>query len=181
VDRRRLFVAVWPPAEVADRLGDLERPRRAGLLWTTSDQWHVTLRFLGSLATDQEQAVRSALDAVDWTAFGPTRATAGPQPVAIGRNTWALPVHGVDALAGVAGAAVTEAGVDLPEADRGRPFRGHLTLARAKTPPAMKHLPAPQFNASWVVQDVTLVWSTLDPTAARYEVVERWRLDAARD
>lgn len=177
---RRLFVAVWPSADVADALSRLERPARDGLRWTTADQWHVTLRFLGSLDTIQEEAVCSGLDGVDWTPFDPTHLTAGPQPVAIGRRTWALPVHGADALARATNDAMTTAGIQPPQADRDRPFRGHLTLARAKTPPAMRNLPTPQFNASWDVPELTLVLSTLNPTAARYEVVGTWCFGATR-
>lgn len=180
MNSRRLFVAVWPSADVVAALGDLDRPVRDGLRWTTADQWHVTLRFLGSLDPAQEEAVRGALDRVDWTRFGPTRLAAGPQPVAIGRHTWALPVHGADALAHAASGAITAAGIQPPQADRDRPFRGHLTLARAKTPPAMRNLPTTQFDAWWEVPEVTLVLSTLDPTAARYRVLETWRLGGTR-
>jgi len=179
-DRRRLFVAVWPSEEVAGALSQLERPERDGVRWTSADQWHVTLRFLGSLDTAQEDAVRAALDGIDWTRFDPTHLTAGPRPTAIGRKTWALPVRGADALATVSNAAITSAGIQPPQADRDQPFRGHLTLARTKTPPSMANLPDPQFHASWEVREVTLVLSTLDPTAARYRVVEAWRFDGTR-
>ena len=42
----RLFVAVWPPDDVLDRLAVLPRPEVDGLRWTDQDHWHVTLRFL---------------------------------------------------------------------------------------------------------------------------------------
>ena len=45
----RLFVAVWPPDEVLDLIAALPRPEVEGLRWTTRDQWHVTLRFFGSV------------------------------------------------------------------------------------------------------------------------------------
>src|ERR1700674_5370013 len=49
----RLFVAVWLPAPVLAQLDDLARPEMAGVRWTTIDQWHVTLRFLGELAAPE--------------------------------------------------------------------------------------------------------------------------------
>jgi 2'-5' RNA ligase len=45
----RLFVAVWPNEEVTARIAALDRPEVRGLRWTTPDQWHVTLRFLGQV------------------------------------------------------------------------------------------------------------------------------------
>ena len=46
----RLFVAVWPPVDVVERLSELPRPAVDGVRWTTPDQWHVTIRFLGEVA-----------------------------------------------------------------------------------------------------------------------------------
>ncbi|MER3453020.1 MAG: RNA 2',3'-cyclic phosphodiesterase, partial [Acidimicrobiia bacterium] len=45
----RLFVAVWPPEEVLDVVAKLPRPGVVGLRWTSREQWHVTLRFFGSV------------------------------------------------------------------------------------------------------------------------------------
>lgn len=176
MDRRRLFVAAWPSAEAVDALAGLERPERAGLRWTRRDQWHVTLRFLGSLAPEEERAVRSGLGAVDWGSLAPAQVTAGPRPTAIGRTAWALPVTGLDEAARAVNAAVDQAGFDRPGGESSRPFNAHLTLARAKKPAALRHLPAPDFSIAWVVTEVTLVCSTLDPEAARYEIVGRWAL-----
>ena len=53
----RLFVAVWPPPEVLDVLAALPRTERPGVRWTTRDQWHVTLRFLGM--ADPAEAVEA--------------------------------------------------------------------------------------------------------------------------
>lgn len=174
--RRRLFVAVWPPPDVMDALAGIARPERKGLRWTTPDQWHVTLRFLGNLDASAERSVRSALASVDWPAIGPAQLTVGPQPVRLGRGVWVLPVEGADQLASATARAVCEAGVDLPAPDRGRTFNGHITLARAKAPPAMKGLPATPITAAWTATDVTLVSSTLAPTGARYEIVDSWSL-----
>ena len=38
---------MWPPPEVVARLAALARPTVEGVRWTTPEQWHVTLRFLG--------------------------------------------------------------------------------------------------------------------------------------
>ena len=46
----RLFVAAVPPAAVLDQIAELTRPEIEGLRWTTRDQWHATLRFLGRVS-----------------------------------------------------------------------------------------------------------------------------------
>ena len=174
--RRRLFVAVWPPPEVTDALAAIARPERKGLRWTTADQWHVTLRFLGSVEASVERSVRAALASVDWQAIGPTPLTAGPQAETLGRTIWAIPVEGAAALADVTARAVAAALVEMPSEDRDRPFRGHVTLARAKAPAQLRGLVPAPFHATWTAAEVTLVCSTLAPTGARYEIVDKWSL-----
>jgi 2'-5' RNA ligase len=65
VARARLFVAVWPPAGVVETLQALERPDIPRLRWTTPEQWHVTLRFLGSF---EIEPVMEALAATSFNA-----------------------------------------------------------------------------------------------------------------
>ncbi|MGH9148794.1 MAG: RNA 2',3'-cyclic phosphodiesterase, partial [Acidimicrobiales bacterium] len=59
-----------------------------------------------------------------------------------------------------------------------RPFRGHLTLARARDRGGVDLRPrcGAAFAASWVVREVTLVASRLGAGAARYDVVDRLAL-----
>jgi 2'-5' RNA ligase len=45
----RVFVAARLPASLISQVRALDRPARAGLRWTTEDQWHVTLCFLGEV------------------------------------------------------------------------------------------------------------------------------------
>jgi 2'-5' RNA ligase len=148
----RLFVAVWPSEEVRAALAAHPRPAVPGVRWTTPDQWHVTLRFLG----DIDRAAAPALP----PATG-TRATMGPATVRLGRRLLAVPVAGLDALADA---------VDWPSE---RPFRGHVTLARAgrraSIPPSLAGVP---LAGAWTVERVTLVRSELHPEGARYEIVE---------
>jgi len=68
----RLFVAALPDKSTVDRLrgacGGWPRPTVAGLRWTGPDQWHVTLRFLGSVDPGEAAA---ALDGLGWAAARP--------------------------------------------------------------------------------------------------------------
>jgi 2'-5' RNA ligase len=181
--RHRLFVAVWPPEELLGRLEDLERPHVPGLRWTTRDQWHVTLRFLGSVAGDDVRSVAAALDglrgATPTGLVRPVVAITGSAPRLLGRGVWMLPVSGLESLAGVVGGlldAADRSGDRWARPPDRLPFTGHLTLARARRPSALKGLPAPAISSSWPVREVTLVSSSLTPDGAKYTVLERWQL-----
>ena len=141
----RLFLAVWPSPEVVDTLRALPRPDIAGVRWTTEDQWHVTLRFLG------ESELADGIAALDAAAEGrATTAVMGPATARLGRRVLMVPVAGLEHLVEV----------------------GHLTLARGKrgVPASLAGTPV---TGEWPVEEVTLVQSRLHPKGARYEVLER--------
>jgi len=168
---RRLFVAVWPPASLTDQLRSVARPQQPGLRWTTEDQWHVTLRFFGPVEDEREADLRARLASAAGRAGG-TLASAGPRARPLGRGVWVLPVEGLDALAGSIGDAAAEIG----RPPLHRPFRGHITLARARQPSALAGLAAEELGDRWTVSEITLVSSDLRPEGARYQVVGRWPL-----
>jgi RNA 2',3'-cyclic 3'-phosphodiesterase len=156
----RLFVAVWPPAEVLDGVEALFRPVEAGGRWTRRDQWHVTLRFLGSADIDE---VTSALAGVR---HPPVEAVVGPATELLGEGVLHLPVAGLGSLAD----GVVAATRDLGRPPESRPFLGHLTLARmAGEPP--EGVVGQAFSASFPVDAVHLVSSSLGGNAARYVTV----------
>jgi 2'-5' RNA ligase len=165
----RLFVAVWLPPPLTQQVRALDRPVRPGLRWTTDDQWHVTVRFLG-----QVESGRPLIDRLDSVAGGtvPVTARLGPLPTTLGDRIWVLPVHGLDGLA----AAVEEATAELVPPTSRRRFRGHLTLARARHPGSLVGLLSAEIGGAWTVDALTLVASHLHPDGARYEVIERWPL-----
>jgi RNA 2',3'-cyclic 3'-phosphodiesterase len=131
----RAFVAVQPPAAVLDAvesvvgaLGD----DVAGARWTTREQRHLTLQFLGNRA--DVDAVAAALSAVTMPAHDVALAGAGAFPTPRrARVLWAGVADGVDWLAQLAsevGARLAPLGYE-PES---RVYRPHLTLARWKEP-----------------------------------------------
>jgi RNA 2',3'-cyclic 3'-phosphodiesterase len=144
----RLFVAV-PLAEAAraaveelvvgvrDRLAaaGVQADSRAGVRWVRTDGLHLTLRFLGPTPLDQVDAVAAA------AAQTATEAAQAPFEVVIGgagafpspgrpRTLWLGIERGADELAALA-AALDERLVPLGWPPEDRPFRPHLTLARA--------------------------------------------------
>ena len=159
----RLFVAAWPPASVLDAVAAIERPSRAGVRWTTRDQWHVTLRFLGEVADAEPvaAALRDGLAGVE-----PCEVVAGPAVAALGRNVVMVPVAGLDGVA----AAVVASTVGFGRAPDQRAFHGHLTLARVKQGSARALAGAP-ISGRWTVDEVCLVRSRLHPQGARYDTV----------
>ena len=173
----RLFVAVSLPPDVMALVDTLPRPALASLRWTTEDQWHVTLRFLGEV--DSPLAVTDALRRVP-----PALAAAGIDDVEAvlgaatawfrGRQILHVPVTGLDDVAG----AVAEATAGWGTAADEPPFAGHLTLARVRrgqVGPA--NLAGTPVAAEWVVRDIALMSSTLGPGGSRYAVVARVPLD----
>jgi RNA 2',3'-cyclic 3'-phosphodiesterase len=166
----RLFVAVWPPDEVLDLVGALPRPEVPGLRWTTRDQWHVTLRFLG--AVDDVAVVTDALAGLGSPAAD---AVAGPAVGRFGRRVLHIPVGGLDAVAGEVVART--AGIGSPPEDR--VFHGHLTLARARDRRGvdLRRLCGLPFAAAWHAGEVCVVRSDLRPTGALYTVEARIPLD----
>ena len=162
----RVFVAVWPPADVVDALRGLPRTM-PGVRWTGEEQWHVTLRFLGSVPDDVVPSVSAVLD--PWVGACPEReVTLGPSLRRFGRAL----AFSVEGLADVA-AAVASATAGFGQPPEARRFTGHLTLARARQRrPSLTAAPA--LEATWTVDEIALVQSFLGGGPggrARYENV----------
>ena len=156
----RLFVAVWPPEEVVAALRAMDRPS-ADVRWCPEEQWHVTLRFLGSV--DDVQPIVDALSTVELPA---SKVTVGPKTKHLGPTVLMLPVKGLDDLAH----EVMDATEDLVPDTEHRPYRGHLTLARAHHKGQIpRSLEGMAFDASWTPSTFALVQSHTKPTGSVYE------------
>ena len=150
-------MGVWPPSEVVDALRAMPRPETPDVRWSTSEQWHVTLRFLGSV--EDVPAVRAALREVAWTSV---TVELGPATARLRPSVLVVPARGLDELAHA-----------LPFASE-EPFTGHLTVARARgrrarVPSSLTGIP---FAASWRATSFALVQSRTRPTGAVYDDVE---------
>lgn len=168
----RLFVAVWPPPDVVQQLERLPRPDHPAVRWTTPDQWHVTLRFLGEVPDAEVTAVVPALEEVA-RAHGPRDSVLGPVTKRLGRGSLVAPVRGVDDLATAVIGATAGLGKPPPE----RPFSGHLTLARARGKrPVPASLGGAGITGLWHVESFALVRSELHPDGARYHDIATLRL-----
>lgn len=184
-DKLRLFTAVRVPREQLEWLdsaaGDLKT--LPGARWTSVDNQHVTLNFLGWIHAGRLDDVTTAVDEA--------AARRAPAEVAL---------TGLDAFPKVGRARVLWAGMSDPEGllpalaeDLGRRLRrvgyesedrgytAHLTLARFKTPRPLEgllpELPAPP--GPFTVDRITLFRSRLGPAGARYEVMHEAYLSAS--
>jgi 2'-5' RNA ligase len=159
----RLFVAVWPSADLTARLAALPRPEVEGVRWTGAERCHVTLDFLGEVS-DLEGARAAFAGAAP---LASVTARAGPATRFMGRKLLCVPVAGLDGLAERARSALQALGPRRKQ----REFLGHLTVARSRRPMPRELAGAP-ISGSWEVSELTLVSSTLGRGGPRYEVID---------
>jgi RNA 2',3'-cyclic 3'-phosphodiesterase len=134
----RLFVAVVPPSEVIEHLDAfLDVRREAGeFRWTVTDQWHLTLAFMPSVAERHLDDLETRLERAGHKRQPFELAVKGggafpnPAHAKVLYADLAHEKHDVQHLATGVRAACAKAGADP---DGGR-FRAHLTLARIGHP-----------------------------------------------
>ncbi|MCQ3811020.1 MAG: RNA 2',3'-cyclic phosphodiesterase [Acidimicrobiia bacterium] len=164
----RLFLAVFPPVDVVDRLSELERAEIGGLRWTGREQWHITLRFLGEA---EQGEVEDSLRGFQGSA---TTVRLGPASRRLGGRVLVLSSEGLGELA----AEVRTRTEDIGQPPERRDFTEHLTLARAR-----KRVPGTAvgllFEAEFLATELWLVSSQLHPDGARYTRLSRWPLEGA--
>jgi 2'-5' RNA ligase len=188
-----MFVALVPPTEAIEHLDEFLAPRRpAGeLRWARTDQLHVTLAFLDSVAEHRldELVERLGRAAARRTSFETRIAGGGAFPnVGRARVLWAgleLDEHGrteLDRLAVGARAAASRTGIEV----EGRRFRPHLTVARLARPAELTswvRLLDAYSGPSWRAAEVALIWSHLGEgprRTPRYELVDTFPLASQR-
>ncbi len=160
----RLFVAVWPPDDVLDRFADIDRPKDQGVKWVPQENLHITLRFLGDADVDDVS------DRLDQVLLPAATVVLGPAFDLLGERSLITPVAGVDELAAVVSRALRGLGT---ERERKR-FQGHITVARLARRARPMRSAGRHFEASFDVDEVALVASTLTESGAVYETVGTW-------
>ncbi|HEX2068901.1 MAG TPA: RNA 2',3'-cyclic phosphodiesterase [Actinomycetota bacterium] len=181
----RLFVAVDIPEDVKSRLGASLQPFRErvpGARWTSTEGWHVTLKFLGStwprLVESVRNAVRSA--AAGQSSFESALSEIGAFPSAKrARVLWA----GLANPQGRFGTLVATLDDLLREhfVPEKRVFTPHLTVARLNPMANLLDAAPDLFETSvasrpFAVDCLVLYRSHLSPRGARYEAVDRFPL-----
>lgn len=157
----RLFIAVWPSAEIASDLLGLPRKDRRGIRWVKPENWHVTLRFMGEADPDE------VADRLDGAFLEAADVRFGPALDVLQERAIILPAHGLDRLRAAVAKATADIGSDPPR----KRFRGHLTLARMKQPPSIPDVIGARFEAVQSVTEIALVESKLRPEGPAYETL----------
>lgn len=168
-DSQRLFIALWPPPELAQRLAQVSAMLQAacgGRPVPLSNQ-HITLAFLGGVPAVRIAQVQRMLRSAAAEAF-----TLQIDKLSYRRRggmVWARAARvpaALDALVQGLRSALAALGFVLED----RAFVPHITLLRdARKPASLPELALPD----WHVNALTLVRSHLDNHGARYEVVFR--------
>ncbi|MGH4016701.1 MAG: RNA 2',3'-cyclic phosphodiesterase [Pseudonocardiaceae bacterium] len=188
----RLFVALTPPGEVVEELRTSTsalRQMAPELRWTRPEQWHLTLAFLGEVDDPVIAELTSRL--------GRAAARHPPLSLSLGgggrfgqRVLWTRvhgDRHGLCRLADSVRAAARRSGLPVEQ----RPYRPHLTLARADSRPSRQSdkgsadlQPLVERLGSgagkpWVATQLYLVRSELragPEGSARHEPIAGWPL-----
>ena len=184
----RMFVALVPPEDALEDLGEFIGPRQEaerGFRWTAPEQWHITLAFMRHVPDRSFDDLLARLQraAARRTPFSVTVAGGGAFPDA-GRAKvlWAgLDVSHPEELRRLstgARAAANKAGADA----EGGHFHPHVTMARIGRPLDVTRwirvLDAYR-GPTWTAAEVSLVQSHLGEgprKRPRYEVIESFRL-----
>lgn len=190
----RCFVAVDLPAETRDAVAAAATALRtanprADVAWTRPEKMHLTLKFLADVPEDAEPELAAALAAVAarHAAFALTAGGVGCFPsTSQPRVLWAGLTAGVRELGRLA-AEVEYACVPLGYPLEARPFRGHLTIGRVRSPrgvgrvvAAMDRFAGAVFGA-WTVGEIVLYRSHLHGSAgSTYEALGRFALSASQ-
>lgn len=179
----RLFVAVTPPGEVVEALRIATaglRELAPDLRWTPPEHWHVTLVFLGEVGDDAASELAGRLN----------RAAARHPPLSLALGGGGRFGHrvlwtgvqgdrdGLRRLADSARAAARRSRLPVQH----RPYRPHLTLARADGAadlrPLVERLALWQ-GSPWVASRLSLVRSRLGAGpqgSAQHEPIASWPL-----
>jgi 2'-5' RNA ligase len=174
-------VALVPPRDVLDavakvswraahRPSGLALPRLLGPRWTTRDQWHLTLQFLGN-GVDLDAAA-AALETARADSVRVRLGGLGGFPSERRANVvWLGATEGARGLSAIA-AAVKQALLPIvPEPDA-REYHPHLTLARLARGADLRAAAAAAGRTAigprWETAHVTLFESVTAPAGARY-------------
>lgn len=181
----RCFVAVPVGEELRATLASAvaawrERPDLAGLRWSDAESWHVTLAFLGAVPAADVARLTHALEAAGREQEAPELRTGdvgGFPSTSRARVAW----YGVSDPAGRLRslAKAVRRSLTLPET---APFRGHVTLGRARSAPVDLRrwvASARPPEGTLVVDRVELMRSHLGRGPARYEVLASMPLGVA--
>ena len=189
----RLFVAISIPQPIRDEIIRVQQelqplvPRNVAR-WARSDQFHLTLRFLGDIPADVVEDLKKSVGAICRNAWPLSLCAEGvgffpnprsPRVIWVGINDRAGRLVDLQKQIETAvGSFSSEPG--------GKNFTGHVTLGRLKNPrPAdTRDLAAraqsleKRLFGEWTAHEIEIIRSELSPAGARYTLLAAFRLGA---
>ena len=178
----RVFFALWPAPEVAERLGNIadSAAQSFGGRATRRDTIHLTLAFLGNVAETRLPELATAAASVRVAPFAIDIDQLGFW--SHNHLIWAgcgRPVAGLGELSGQLGQALARA--EFRVGGEGRDFVPHVTLVRripeATAPTERRPLPAIA-PFVWRNARFVLVGSTLSALGSSYRIIDEFPLTA---
>lgn len=171
----RLFFALWPEEPTQARFHEAGQRlhRVCGGKRSRCENIHLTLAFLGDVAPERLEAVRALAARVRVPAFELSFDRLGWWR----RNqiAWSAPSDAPRPLFDLVAALQTGLAAEGFKTED-RPYLPHLTLLRRA------HCRETRFDADpivWPVRDFVLVSSLLSENGSAYEIIGRWKLEAA--
>lgn len=171
-ETQRLFLALWPDAAVRCAVAGLARQAVLDGRRVSPENLHVTLAFLGDVASAARPRVLTIGANLVESAFALELDRIGCWPRQ--RISWIAPSRTPAALARLnreLRQVLGKAGFPVPA----RRFVPHMTLARRSAPHAFHNVTP----VVWSVDRITLVRSYLERAGARYEILCEWPLQPA--
>lgn len=154
---------------LADRISDLEL---VGKL-VPPQNWHLTLRFLGTVDEVIYERFLSGLSAIDGVSPFPIRlgGLGGFPSERKATVLWVDVIEGAETLGRlneIAEEAALMAGLEPEE----RPYRPHLTLSRIRPPQNIGPLTAETLDLRWSCREIVVYQSRPGDGGVRYEPLE---------
>jgi 2'-5' RNA ligase len=188
LERLRLFVAMPVPGHVRGKLDeqlDAYRARHPVVRWLDPGSWHLTLLFLGSVATHRLDDAMAMIDGVaaEWSPFGVTIGRGGGHRSRRGSAAWLGVEAGAGGVIALADALLAACPDDLTlGATPRRTPSAHMTVARRVDEELIASLRAAAYGligATWRADRVALFRSHLTSSGSTYEMLHVAPLDDA--
>lgn len=173
----RTFIAIAIPDDVKASIGSAVaelRERNHGVRWVKPEGLHITLKFLGDIPEETVAPLSTDLDVVagasrplslSLAGFGAFPGVKRPRVVWIG-------LDGDMAELVTLTRSIDRTCAKYGIAQERRPFSGHITLGRLKTP-TMVDLGIGSITGMFLASEVLLYRSVLSPGGAQYTVLHR--------
>lgn len=182
----RLFAALDVPDSYKSSIDRAIRPLRERLpkaRWTSSDQWHVTLKFLGEVAEEAVPEVRRIVEAAasESESVSACLTDVGSFPNSHSARVLWVGLEDAEGVMGRLASSMRDlfgaAGFRL----EGSEFHPHLTVARFRVPQPVGEVldeaePLDFDRSPFDIAEIVLYRSRLSPKGAAYQPMERFHL-----